>query len=79
MVLQVCQEGAIGCIFVFSFADISSLDEVDAALTRLAQSVVSDVCPIVVGTRYGAVSETEVSVVSTASCTSRYVLLLRNE
>jgi len=59
----VCQEGAVGALFVFSFTNKSSLEEVDAALSRLshASTASGDVCPLVVGTRYGAVSESEVT------------------
>ena len=58
-----CQEGAVGALFVFSFTNKSSFEELDAALSRLSHSASAsgDVCPLVVGTRYGAVSESEVT------------------
>ena len=53
----------MGALFVFSFTNKSSFEEVDAALSRLSHSSAAsgDVCPLVVGTRYGAVSESEVT------------------
>ena len=53
----------MGALFVFSFTNKSSFEEVDAALSRLSHSSTAsgDVCPLVVGTRYGAVSESEVT------------------
>ena len=53
----------MGALFVFSFTNKSSFEEVDAALSRLSHSSTAsgDVCPLVVGTRYGAVSDSEVT------------------
>ena len=53
----------MGALFVFSFTNKSSFEEVDTALSRLSHSSTAsgDVCPLVVGTRYGAVSESEVT------------------
>ena len=53
----------MGALFVFSFTNKSSFEEVDVALSHLSHSSTAsgDVCPLVVGTRYGAVSESEVT------------------
>jgi GTPase SAR1 family protein len=56
----VCREGAVGALFLFSYSDKSSFDDLDNQLTRLSHSS-TDVCPLIVGTRYGAVSESEVT------------------
>ncbi len=57
-VQPVCREGAVGALFVFSFTDRGSFEELDPQLARLSGG---DVCPLVVGTRYGAASESEVT------------------
>ena len=48
LLLKVAKEGATGAIFVFSFVDQSSFEEVDHQLSRLAHPN-STVCPIVIG------------------------------
>ena len=47
-ILKVAKEGATGAIFVFSFVDRSSFEEVDHQLSRLAHPNAT-VCPIVIG------------------------------
>ena len=45
---QVVKEGSVGAIFVFSFTDRSSFEEIDHQLSRVAHPN-SNICPIVIG------------------------------
>lgn len=59
-ILPVCKQDSSGALFVFSFTDKSSFEDLDAQLSRYIHPN-SPVCPIVVGMRYGLVSDTQVS------------------
>ncbi|XP_059081141.1 ciliogenesis and planar polarity effector 2-like [Tigriopus californicus] len=56
----VCQENSTGVIFVFAFNDRRSFEELDQQIPNLSQAP-TQICPIVVGTKYGSVSESEIT------------------
>ena len=63
-VYPVCREGASGVILTFSFTDRSSWEELPALIQRTiagAGEGVESILPIVVGTKFGNVTENEVS------------------
>ena len=60
-VQPVCRENASAAIFVFSFSDKGSFEDVEAQIARLLNQPLNNLCPIIVGTRFGALQESEVS------------------
>jgi len=56
----VCRQGAVGGLHVFSFTDKTSFEEINSQLAKLSHPN-SGVCSIVVGTKYGALNEGQVS------------------
>lgn len=45
---KVAKEGAAGAVFVFSFTDRNSFEEIDLQLSRISHPN-SNICPIVIG------------------------------
>lgn len=57
-ILPVCKQNASAIVYVFSFTDKSTFEDIDAQLSRRSGSAS---CSIVVGTKYGLQSDCQVS------------------